>query len=270
MPKCHFVSISKKGDNDMKRTILFLCFVISVIITYSQSHTVTGRVTDYNGQTIDSCSVIIYNPDFSEAFEVLSNSEGYYRIDSVPQGRYAAIAAMRVSEYPRVMQVPFNKMKLEFWAWNVILNQDLNLDIRYDKLELYGTEAFFEYGGRQELLIYARPMSVTKVVRDPNFMDKTAQEKNTNVTVAPEFMDFKVYIDGIPTDVLSVQHLSLPNTNGNSINDDCYLIQTAIPNAIYSHFEKPYEVRVVGHNKEFDEWGESVYYLEVPQYNSVK
>lgn len=257
MPKCHFVSISKKGDNDMKRTILFLCFVISVIITYSQSHTVTGRVTDYNGQTIDSCSVIIYNPDFSEAFEVLSNSEGYYRIDSVPQGRYAAIAAMRVSEYPRVMQVPFNKMKLEFWAWNVILNQDLNLDIRYDKLELYGTKAFFEYGGRQELLIYARPMSVTKVVRDPNFMDKTAQEKNTNVTVAPEFMDFKVYIDGIPTDVLSVQHLSLPNTNGNSINDDCYLIQTAIPNAIYSHFEKPYEVRVVGHNKEFDEWGES-------------
>ena len=177
---------------------------------------------------------------------------------------------MRVSEYPRVMQVPFNKMKLEFWAWNVILNQDLNLDIRYDKLELYGTKAFFEYGGRQELLIYARPMSVTKVVRDPNFMDKTAQEKNTNVTVAPEFMDFKVYIDGIPTDVLSVQHLSLPNTNGNSINDDCYLIQTAIPNAIYSHFEKPYEVRVVGHNKEFDEWGESVYYLEVPQYNSVK
>ena len=221
----------------MKRAILFLCFVISAIITYSQSHTVTGRVTDYNGQPIDSCSVIIYNPDFSEAFEVLSNSEGYYKIDSVPQGRYAAIAAMRVSEYPRVMQVPFNKMKLEFWAWNVILNQDLNLDIRYDKLELYGTKAFFEYGGRQELLVYTRPMSVTKVVRDPNFMDKAAQEKNTN---------------------------------GNSINDDCYLIQTAIPNAIYSHFEKPYEVRVVGHNKEFDEWGESVYYLEVPQYNSVK
>lgn len=254
----------------MKRTILFLCFVISAIITYSQSHTVTGRITDYNGQPIDSCSVIIYNPDFSEAFEVLSNSEGYYKIDSVPQGRYAAIAAIRVSEYPRVMQVPFNKMKLEFWAWNVILNQDLNLDIRYDKLELYGTKAFFEYGGRQELLVYTRPMSVTKVVRDPNFMDKAAQEKNTNVTVPPEFMDFKVYVDGSPTNVLSVQHLSLPNTNGNSINDDCYLIQTAIPNAIYSHFEKPYEVRVVGHNKEFDEWGESVYYLEVPQYNSVK
>ena len=113
-------------------------------------------------------------------------------------------------------------------------------------------------------------MSVTKVVRDPNFMDKAAQEKNTNVTVPPEFMDFKVYVDGSPSNVLSVQYLSLPNTNGNSINDDCYLIQTAIPNAIYSHFEKPYEVRVVGHNKEFDEWGESVYYLEVPQYNSVK
>ena len=254
----------------MKRHLFFLYFALVSILTFSQNYTVSGRVTDYNGLPVDSCSVIIYNPDFSEAFEVLSNADGYYRIDSVPQGRYAAIAAMRVSEYPRVMQVPFDKMKLEFWAWNVILNRDLMLDIHYDKMELYGTKAFFEYGGRQELLIYTRPMSVTKVICDPNFMDKAAQEKNTNVTIAPEFIEFKVYVDGTPTDVLSVQHLSLPNTNGNSINDDCYLIQTAIPNGIYSHFENPYEVRVVGHNKEFDEWGESVYYLEVPEYNSVK
>lgn len=132
----------------MKRHLFFLYFALVSILTFSQNYTVSGRVTDYNGLPVDSCSVIIYNPDFSEAFEVLSNADGYYRIDSVPQGRYAAIAAMRVSEYPRVMQEPFDKMKLEFWAWNVILNRDLMLDIRYDKMELYGTKAFFEYGGR--------------------------------------------------------------------------------------------------------------------------
>ena len=176
---------------------------------------------------------------------------------------------MRVNEYPRMQQVPLEEMKLEFWAWNVIVDNDLTLNIRYDKMELYGTKAFFEYGGRQELLIYTRPMSVTKVINDPNFMNKAAQEKNTNVTVAPEFIDFKVYVDGRQSDIISVQHLSLPNTNGNLINDDCYLIQASLPGDIYTHFEKPYEIRVVGHNKEFDEWGESVYYLEIPQYNKL-
>lgn len=146
-------------------------------------------------------------------FETLSDANGYYRLDSVPKGRYAAIAAMPVNEYPRMQQVPLEDMKLEFWAWNVILDNDLTLNIRYDKMELYGTKAFFEYGGRQELLIYTRPMSVTKVIRDPNFMDKSTQEKNTNVTVAPQYIDFKVYADGKPIDILFVQHLSLPNTN---------------------------------------------------------
>lgn len=253
----------------MQKFFILLFSIFIACVSYAQSYSITGWVTDYNGSPVDSCSIIIYNPDFSEALETLSDANGYYRLDSIPKGRYAAIAAMRVNEYPRMRQVPFEDMKLEFWAWNVILDNDLTLNIRYDKIELYGTKAFFEYGGRQELLIYTRPMSVTKVIRDPNFMDKTAQEKSTNVTVAPQHIDFKVYVDGNPIDVLSVQHLSLPNTNGNSINDDCYLIQTYLPNDIYSHFERPYEIRVVGHNKEFDEWGECVYYLEVSQYDRI-
>ena len=253
----------------MKKILILLTSIITTIVSFAQNYSISGRVTDYNGVPVDSCSVIIYNPDFSEALETLSDSNGYYRLDSVPKGRYAAIAAMRVNEYPRMQQVPLEEMKLEFWAWNVIVDNDLTLNIRYDKMELYGTKAFFEYGGRQELLIYTRPMSVTKVINDPNFMDKAAQEKTTNVTVAPQFIDFKVYVDGRQSDIISVQHLSFPNTNGNIINDDCYLIQTYLPSDIYSHFEKPYEIRVVGHNKEFDEWGESVYYLEIPQYNKL-
>lgn len=254
----------------MKNFLIFLISIITASVSYAQNYSVAGRVTDYKGLPVDSCSIIIYNSNFSTAFETLSDDDGYYRLDNVPKGRYAAIAAMRLSEYPRMQQVLPEDMKLEFWAWNVILDNDLTLDIRYDKLELYGTKAFFEYGGRQELLIYTRPMSVSKAIRVPDIIDKAAMEKNANVTVAPQYMDFKVYADGRPINILSVQHLSLPNTNGNSMNDDCYLIQTSLPDNIYSHVKEPYEIRVVGHNKEFDEWGESVYYLEVPQYMKVQ
>ena len=146
----------------------FLSIILICIFSFTAYATdlvkISGKVTDYKGKPIDSCTVLIYNPDFTEAYETVSDSQGDYVLDSIPKGRYAAIAAMRINEYPRLLQVASKDMKLEFWAWNVIADRDIILNIRYDKLELYGTTAFLEYGGRQELLIYTRPMSVTKVI----------------------------------------------------------------------------------------------------------
>lgn len=254
----------------LRQIFLFMCTLFSLVTFAGDYVTVKGRVTDYNGSPVDSCNVGIFNPDFSTAYSTYSDKDGYYRIDSVAKGTYASIYAMRLKEYPRMAAVEPKDMKLEFWAWNVIAENDIDLDIRYDKLELYGTTAFYEFGGRPELLVYTRPMSVTKVINDPDFMNKAVQEKKMKATVEPEFMEFEVFADGKKLNIISVQHLSLPCTNGNPNNDDCYLIQTALPENIYNHSGKPYEIRVVGHNKEFDEWGESVYYLAPAAYSSRK
>lgn len=226
---------------------------------------IQGTVTDYHGNTIDSCTVLIYNPDFSIAYETTSDAHGHYILDSIPKGRYAAIAAMRMNEYPRQLQVAPNNMKLEFWAWNIIAENDIILNIRYDKLELYGTTAFLEYGGRQEMLIYTRPMSVTKVLAYQNFMDKADAEKNSIVTIEPQYMSFEVYADGKPLEIYSVQPLTMQDKNNSAGNDICYLLQVQLPKDIYSR-ELPYEIRVVGHNSQYQEHGESVYYLEPPKY----
>lgn len=253
----------------MKQLLLTIALLISANLLLAQSFvTISGRVTDYSGNPLDSCHVSLGNADFSTLFEVLTDSTGEYKMDSIPVGNYAAICSMRSKEYPRQLKVPKEDMKLEFWAWNVIADRDITLDIRYGKLELYGTTAFFEYGGRQELLIYTRPMSVTKAISYQNFHDKADAELNgPKVTVDPQFMEFEVYCDGNPLNIYSVQHLSFIQTNGNTQgNDDCYLIQAQIPSDIYNHWDRPYEIRVVGHNTEFDEWGENVYYLEGPHY----
>lgn len=223
--------------------------------------TISGRVTDYDGRAVDSCNVMLYNPDFSVAYEAVSDSAGCYSIEGIAKGDYACVYAMRIKEYPRMQQVAPEDMRLEFWAWNVIADRNIRLDIRYDKLELYGTTAFYEYGGRGELLIYTRPMSVTKVLAYDNYQDKAMAEKECKVTVAPEYMDFEVYADGRQLKVMSVQPLSLTNSNGNVQNDDCYLLQTELPAELRRRPGKPCEIRVVGHNRQYDEWGESVYYL---------
>lgn len=252
------------------KLLLSLIIILSAAVTISaQSHiSISGKVTDYNNRPVDSCHVSISNADFTTLYETLTDSNGEYRLDSIPVGKYAAICAMRPEEYPRRMMVPKEDMKLEFWAWNIIADRDLKLDLRYGKLELYGTTAFIEYGGRQELLIYTRPMSVTKSISYDNFQDKADAELNgPKITVDPQFMEFEVYCDGEPLEIYSTQHLSFPQTNGGKgVNDDCYLIQAQIPSDIYNHWDRPYEIRVVGHNTEFDEWGENVYYLEAPHY----
>lgn len=249
------------------RTILFLTLAFLTFVSHAtDTVTISGRVTDYNGNPVDSCTIGLYNPNFTTAYETLSGPDGCYAIENVAKGDYAGIFAMRIKEYPRMNQVAPEDMKLEFLAWNVPAHRDLTLDIRYDKLELYGTTAFMEYGGRPELLIYTRPMSVTKVLAFSNYLDKSAAEKEWKVTVDPQYMQFEVYADGMPLKLMSVQHLSFPNANGNALNDDCYLLQTELPKDISDHQGRPYEIRVVGHNTEYDEWGENVYYMHVPAY----
>lgn len=251
----------------------FLSIILICIFSFTAYATdlvkISGKVTDYKGKPIDSCTVLIYNPDFTEAYETVSDSQGDYVLDSIPKGRYAAIAAMRINEYPRLLQVASKDMKLEFWAWNVIADRDIVLNIRYDKLELYGTTAFLEYGGRQELLIYTRPMSVTKVIAYQNFVNKSEAEKNSIVTVEPKYMTFDVYADGKPLEIYSIQPLTMKNKD-NSVGDDmCYLLQVELPKDVYTH-NAPYEIKVVGHNSQYNEHGESVYFLEPPKYDRKK
>lgn len=109
----------------MKKTLIYLLVLLFSVSAYAADIVrISGKVTDYNGNPIDSCTVLIYNPDFSEAYETASDSQGYYCLDSIPKGRYAAIAAMRINEYPRLQQVSHDDMKLEFWAWNVIADRE--------------------------------------------------------------------------------------------------------------------------------------------------
>ena len=246
--------------------VLLLCTMSVTAHAATDLIKIHGKVTDYSGHPVDSCTVLIYNPDFTEAYETISDSQGVYSLDSIPKGRYAAIAAMRINEYPRLLKVAQKDMKLEFWAWNIVADRDITLDIRYDKLELYGTTAFLEYGGRKEMLVYTRPMSVTKVLAYQNFMNKADAEKHSIVTVEPKYMTFEVYADGKPLQIYSVQPLTMQDKGNSAGNDMCYLLQVEQPNDIYTH-DAPYEIRVVGHNSQYNESGESVYYLEPPKYD---
>ena len=150
-----------------KRLSLFLFLCIWGINLFAQNKntiTISGQVSDFDGNPIDSSVVRLMHKDFSTAYETYSNEMGYYTLENVEKGQYMAIFAMRLKEYPRANAVSEEDMRLEFWAWNIIADKDLTINPRYHRLELYGFQVFEVFGGAPYLMAYVRPMSLSKYI----------------------------------------------------------------------------------------------------------
>jgi hypothetical protein len=248
---------------------LFLVFILSIFlydICYAQNTiTISGRVTDFDGNAIDSSIVSIRHPDFSPVYETYTDKDGYYTINNVKKGRYMAIYAMRPKEYPRANAVPEDEMRLEFWAWNVIADTDLTINPRYHRLELYGTNVFRIEGGYHGMMIYVRPMSLRKYLSYTKdiYLDKSKAEKEADISVAPEHFKVKVFMDEQELHINSIQPVkeyegsdNLPMTG--------YIIQVDLPK---TKPEKQYCVfRIEAENTKYHEKGENLYFYELKNY----
>lgn len=169
--------------------------------------TISGKVTNFEGIAIDSAVVQILHSDFTTAYETYTDKDGNYNLKNIRKGKYAAMYVIRPKEYPRKDAVEEKDMRLEFWGWNIIADRDLIINPRYHKLELYGTTVFEEYGGRPELLVYFRPMSITKNIAYGKavYLNKNVLEEEADLSVSTEYIDVEVYAGEEPLRVNSIQ-----------------------------------------------------------------
>lgn len=252
----------------MKKAILILGILVVIFSQAKAQETITisGRVTDFDGNPIDSSIVKLNYPDFgTAAYETHTDKDGYYKIENVEKGKYISLFAMRMKEYPRANAVDEEDMRLEFWAWNIIADRDLTINPRYHKLEIYGTTVFKEFGGATGFFIYFRPMSVTKYISYSKelYLDKKAAEKAMDVSIDPEHLEVKIYADEEPLNINSIQQIDLFTGKGNQPMKG-YLLQVDEP---VNKTLKPYIIfKVEANNKEHDEKGESIYFYELPKF----
>lgn len=155
--------------------------------------TIRGKVSHFDGSTVDSALVEIKNDDFSTAYSTYTDSEGYYKL-TVSPGNYLVLLSVRMDEYPRFSSLAEEEQKLEFWAWNFIARSDTVIDIRYDCLEIYGLNAFRIYGATPGYTIYCRPMSLGLLYAG-----------NDDLCPEPEDLDIDVEINGSPVELNMVQ-----------------------------------------------------------------
>lgn len=251
----------------MKKVHLFFLFLIAVnISSYAQETiTISGRVTDFKGNPIDSCWVGLDYTDFSAVYETYTDKDGYYSLNNVKKGKYMSMFALRMKEYPRLDQVPDEDKRLEFWGWNIIADRDLTINPRYHRLELYGTNAFKVEGGYNGLFIYTRPMSTGKLLSYSKelLLDKKKAEKEADISVNPDFFRARVYIDDEEVQINSIQpvveFLGMDNPGMGA-----FLIQTDLPKKKY---DRPYVIiRIVAENLEHNEMGENIFFYELKDY----
>ena len=136
-----------------KLVILFL--VISSLNLYSQdSIRIYGHVTDFKNNPIDSVTVRLKNKKFENLYETITNKDGLYSM-TVEKKHYSSMYAIK--------SVDYGKTKLEYWAWNIPAYRDLEINPKYERMEIYGMNAFEpQVGPHETYMVYFRPMSLTK------------------------------------------------------------------------------------------------------------
>lgn len=137
-------------------SLISVFFVFTSCKNESDKFMITGKVTDFNGKSLDSVTIQLKNRAFENIYETLSDSNGNYSLE-VNKGDYYCLYAIKLSEY-RVN-------RLEYWAWNIPVYEDMIINPQYDRMEIYGISVFEPQVTPQETyMIYFRPMSLQKTL----------------------------------------------------------------------------------------------------------
>lgn len=139
-----------------------------------------GYITDKNKSPVANAHIEVKGEDFITLFSAESNESGYYKLD-MPAGKYPFLTAVK----------DYGVNYLEYWCQNITLQNDMSLDVSFDKLEIYGLHVFEVKGAGNSLMAYFRPMSLPK-------FRQGAQD------IAPEDITIKVVIDNREMPVITI------------------------------------------------------------------
>ena len=180
-----------------------------------------GRVCDFDGKPIKDADIELKTARFENAAATRSAADGSYSL-TVEPGLYMALAAVK----------DYQVSKLEYWAWNVPAAGEVEINPRFDRLEVYGLNAWRPQGGYPSFQIYFRPMSLTMTVAavtKAGGMDKLGGLPFIDIAPELKARDIVVKIDGEVVEVLRVNKVQEASSPTQALYG--YLIQTPLPKA---------------------------------------
>lgn len=178
---------------------------------------IKGIVCDKNSKVLSDVIVELKNEKFETVVSSKTDVNGRFVIET------------EEDTYPYLIAVKeYRTEYLEYWCRNIRSYEEIELNIRIDKLEVYGMNAFVIGGAYDSIMVYFRPMSLVK------FLNK---EEN----ICPDIVDIRVLIDEERAEVIE------KNVVKESFGDskmDAYLIQIKKSGGRASSLWKSIEIEV--------------------------
>ena len=162
-----------------------------------------GVVCDCAANPLAGVSIEVKNEHFETIYSVLSNENGRFAFEQT-MGKYPFLTAVK----------SYAKDYLEFWASNIDLSEDTDINIKIGDIELYGMNTFTVKGAESAVFIYFRPMSLKKY-------------KQGAKDIAPDITDdsISVKVNNNTAEVLSVNKV---NEYGGGQFMTAYLLQARV------------------------------------------
>jgi len=214
---------------------------------------IQGTVKNYSQKPIDSANVLLFNSSFKPIYQTVTDSKGRYSLN-VPKGNYYGMAVVNMNHY--------GKSKLEYWAWNVPASENIQINPRYHKMEVYALNAFRPQGAHPSYIIYFRPMSLTK---SQNSSTNQGAEQISDIAPDLKKSEMSIIINGEEVDILSVQKVKEYNEDkkGKPSYMYSYLVQTSLPSKIRDDYQK---FKVILDDEETGDKGEATYFKQSQYY----
>lgn len=216
-----------------------------------------GKVTDFNGTPLSDAVVELKNDKFEDIQAVSTDQNGAYRLD-VEKGLYYAFYACK----------DYKINYLEYWAWNVPVFDDLELNVRIDGLEVYAVNAFRIQGGYPSLSLFFRPMSLQKAkdleaLGAINIKDKLVSDSIAIIDICPVLSkeDMAISIDGQIVPVLTTNKILeyIGNAGeGKKIQQMySYLVQVGLPDNYQNDIQAYKKINISLTDRKTGEKGEA-------------
>jgi|GEM_PF-360942 len=208
---------------------------------------VYGKVSDFSGNPVSGADIRIKNRNFENIYSTKSDLDGNYRLP-VSTGVYSSLYACK----------DYGEKNLEYWAWNVTVSSDTEINPRFNGLEVYALNAFELQKTPAYMQIYFRPMSLQRT-RLAGGREKVADTDFIDISPKLEKADIKVTINGEAAEVLGINRISEYLSGKQRIA--AYLIQTELPENRGSDI---WRIRVTVYDRETKEYGESCLFWKKP------
>ena len=137
-----------------------------------------GTVYDKNNKPLEKALVAILNNKFEIEYSDETNNEGKFNLSAEPKYYPFFIA---VKEY--------KENYLEYWSQNIDLDEDLEINPKIDVIEIYGLHCFQVKGAGNYLMVYFRPMSLSKFKANEKNIVPDISKESLTVSVNGEFCE---------------------------------------------------------------------------------